>query len=90
MEIENLRRATLADLRSKFRELFQELTPCRHRELLLRRIAWRLQALAVGDLTDRARTLYRSPCLVRGRVGNLFAPALARVLRHTAAAPIAA
>src|SRR5579863_8571868 len=54
MEIENLRRATLADLRSKFRELFQEPTRSRHREHLFRRIAWRLQALAEGDLTDRA------------------------------------
>ncbi len=54
MEIENLRRATLADLRSKFRELFHEPTRSRHREHLFRRIAWRLQALAEGDLTGRA------------------------------------
>ena len=54
MEIENLRRATLADLRSKFRELFHEPTQSRHREHLFRRIAWRLQALAEGDLTERA------------------------------------
>jgi hypothetical protein len=53
MEIENLRRATLADLRSKFSELFQEPTRSRHREHLFRRIAWRLQALAEGDLTER-------------------------------------
>src|SRR5580698_4412763 len=50
MEIENLRRASLADLRSKFREP----TRSRHREHLFRRIAWRLQALAEGDLTERA------------------------------------
>ena len=55
MEIENLRRAPLADLRSKFRELFQEETRSRHRDHLFRRIAWRLQALAEGDLTERAR-----------------------------------
>ena len=55
MEIENLRRATLADLRSKFRDLFQEPTQSRHREHLFRRIAWRLQALAEGDLSERAR-----------------------------------
>jgi hypothetical protein len=55
MEIENLRRATLADLRSKFHELFQEPTRSRHREHLFRRIAWRLQALAEGDLSERAR-----------------------------------
>ena len=55
MEIENLRRATLADLRDKFREVFQEPTRSRHREHLFRRIAWRLQALAEGDLSERAR-----------------------------------
>jgi hypothetical protein len=37
------------------REVFQEETPCRNRNQLFRRIAWRLQALAEGDLTDRAR-----------------------------------
>ena len=55
VEIENLRRASLAGLRSKFREVFQEETRSRHREHLFRRIAWRLQALAEGDLSERAR-----------------------------------
>ena len=55
MEIENLRRASLAALREKYREVFQEETRCRHREHLFRRIAWRLQALAEGDLSERAR-----------------------------------
>jgi hypothetical protein len=56
MEIESLRRASLAGLREKFREIFQEETSSRHREHLFRRIAWRLQALADGDLTERAMT----------------------------------
>ena len=55
MEIESLRRASLAGLREKHREVFQEETRCRHREHLFRRIAWRLQALAEGDLSERAR-----------------------------------
>ena len=55
MEIENLRRASLARLHEKFREVFQEETRSRYREHLFRRIAWRLQALAEGDLTERAR-----------------------------------
>jgi len=55
MEIENLRRASLAALRDKYREVFQEDTGSRHREHLFRRIAWRLQALAEGDLSQRAR-----------------------------------
>jgi Protein of unknown function (DUF2924) len=55
MEIESLRRASMADLRSKYGEVFQERTRCTHREHLFRRIAWRLQALAEGDLSERAR-----------------------------------
>src|ERR1700693_3804392 len=55
MEIENLRRASLADLREKFREVFQEEARSRHREHLFRRIAWRLQAMAERNLSERAR-----------------------------------
>jgi len=55
MEIENLRRATLAGLREKYREVFREETRSRHREHLFRRIASRLQALAEGVLSERAR-----------------------------------
>ena len=49
MEMENLRRASMADLRKKYQEVFQEETRCRHREHLFRRIAWRLQA-GTGEL----------------------------------------
>jgi len=55
MEIESLRRASMAELREKYREVFREETRSRHREHLFRRIAWRLQALAEGDLSERAR-----------------------------------
>src|SRR5688500_19728309 len=55
MAIENLRRASLGALREKYREVFQEEARSRHREHLFRRIAWRLQALADGDLSGRAR-----------------------------------
>jgi hypothetical protein len=55
MEIESLRRATLAALREKYREVYQEETRVRHREHLFRRIAWRLPALAEGDLSEQAR-----------------------------------
>jgi hypothetical protein len=59
MEIENLRRATLTALRSRYREVFREETRSRHREHLFHRIAWRLQALAEGDLSQRARVRAR-------------------------------
>jgi Protein of unknown function (DUF2924) len=54
-EMESLRRASMVDLRKKYQEVFHEATRCRHREHLFRRIAWRLQALAEGDLSQRAR-----------------------------------
>src|SRR5580704_13908021 len=54
-EIENLRRATLAELRAKFQQVFHEPTQSRHRQHLFRLIAWRLQVLAEGDITERAR-----------------------------------
>ena len=55
MEIETLRRASVASLREKHRELFGEEARSRYREQLFRRIAWRLQALSEGDLSERAR-----------------------------------
>ncbi len=55
MEIEALRRATLAQLRERYRELFGEDAHSRHREHLFRKVAWRLQALDQGGLTERAR-----------------------------------
>jgi hypothetical protein len=54
VEIEKLRRASLQALREKHLELFGEATACRHRQHLFRRIAWRLQALAEGGLSERA------------------------------------
>jgi hypothetical protein len=55
IEVEKLRRVSLAGLREKYQEVFQEQTRSHHREHLFRRIAWRLQALAEGDLSERAR-----------------------------------
>jgi hypothetical protein len=55
MEVEKLRRANVAGLRERYREVFGEETRSRHREHLFRRIAWRLQARAEGDLSARAR-----------------------------------
>jgi hypothetical protein len=59
IEVEGLRRASVAGLREKYRELFQEETRSRHREHLFRKIVWRLQALAEGELSERARSRAR-------------------------------
>src|SRR5262249_16452059 len=43
--------------RQRFAELFGEATPGSNRTWLIKRIAWRMQALAEGDLSERARRL---------------------------------
>jgi len=53
-EIEQLRDAPLAQIRLKYREVFQEEPRSQHREHLLRRLAWRLQAAAQGGLSEAA------------------------------------
>jgi len=54
-EVAALARMTIVELRSRFAELFHEPTRANNRTWLLKRIAWRLQALAEGDLSERAR-----------------------------------
>jgi len=54
-EIAALKRMTLADLQRKYAETFGESTTSRHKEFLIRRILWRLQANEEGDLSERAR-----------------------------------
>jgi hypothetical protein len=54
-EIEQLRRLTVNGLREKYRELFGEDSRSGNKDYLYRRIAWRLQANAEGDLSERAR-----------------------------------
>ncbi len=54
-EIDALRRMTVKELRRRHAELFGEETRAGNRQYLFRRIAWRMQALAEGDLTERAR-----------------------------------
>jgi Protein of unknown function (DUF2924) len=54
-EMAALRRLTMRELRERFAEVFGENTPAGNRLWLMRRILWRLQALAEGDLSERAR-----------------------------------
>ena len=46
---------TVDQLRKKYQKLFKEPAGGRNRQWLVRRIAWRLQALAEGGLSERAR-----------------------------------
>jgi Protein of unknown function (DUF2924) len=54
-EVAALERLSVGQLRQRFAELFGEATPASNRTWLIKRIAWRLQALAEGDLSERAR-----------------------------------
>ena len=54
-ELARLPRLSVADLRSRYAELFGETTRTGNKAWLVKRLAWRLQALAEGDLSQRAR-----------------------------------
>ena len=54
-QIAALQRLTVKELRSRYAEVFGEPTNANNRDWLLRRIAWRLQELAEGGLSDRAK-----------------------------------
>src|SRR5271166_5364998 len=54
-EMAALRRLTMRELRARFAAVFGETTPAGNRLWLMRRILWRLQALAEGDLSERGR-----------------------------------
>ena len=54
-EVAALRRLSPKELRQRYAEVFGETTATRNKDWLLKRIAWRLQTLAEGDLSERAR-----------------------------------
>ncbi len=54
-EIAALRRMTVTELRARHIEVFGEQTRSGHKDYLIKRIAWRLQANAWGGLSERAQ-----------------------------------
>jgi hypothetical protein len=54
-EIDELSKMTVGQLRGKYLEVFGEESHSNHKQFLFRRIAWRIQALAEGGLSERAR-----------------------------------
>jgi hypothetical protein len=50
-----LQRLTVPQLRQRYAEVYAETTNAGNRAWLVKRILWRLQALAEGDLSARAR-----------------------------------
>jgi hypothetical protein len=54
-EVAALQRMTVRDLRTRYAEVFGEETRAGNKPWLVKRIAWRLQSLVEGDLSERAR-----------------------------------
>ena len=54
-EVAAMRQMSVRQVRARYVDVFGEPPRSRHRVHLVRRIAWRMQALAEGDLTERAR-----------------------------------
>jgi hypothetical protein len=54
-EVAALQGLSVGQLRQRFAELFGETTHASNRTWLVKRIVWRIQALAEGDLSERAR-----------------------------------
>ncbi len=54
-ELKRLGTLKTPQLKARYAELFGEPTRCNNRPYLIKRIAWRLQARAEGDLSERAR-----------------------------------
>jgi hypothetical protein len=50
-----LQRLTVPQLRQRYAEVYNETTNAGNRAWLVKRILWRMQALAEGDLSERAR-----------------------------------
>ena len=54
-QIDDLAKMTVGQLKQKYLEVFGEQSRSNHKQFLFRRIAWRIQALAEGGLSERAR-----------------------------------
>ena len=54
-QIAALAQLSVAELRMRYAEVFGEAPHAGHKTWLVKRLAWRIQALAEGDLSERAR-----------------------------------
>jgi hypothetical protein len=80
-ELALLQRMTVGQLRDRYGEVHGEPTRSFHKEFLIRRIAWRLQALEEGDLSERAKR--RAAELANDADIRLRPPPRLRLANHT-------
>ena len=84
-ELAQLGRLGVAALRSRYAEVFGDTTQTGNKAWLVKRIAWRLQALAEGDLSERARQ--RAAELANDAALRLSPPRSAETLADTKTGP---
>ena len=72
MELTTLRGMKTAQLVERYAEVFGEQVRSRHRDYLIRKIIWRMQANEEGDLSDRAR--HYAACLAQNVDVRLMPP----------------
>lgn len=58
-QIAALQRMTVGQLREQYEDVFGETTRAGNKDFLFKRIVWRLQSLAEGMLSERARQLLK-------------------------------
>ena len=75
-EVAVMQRMTVRELQRKYAEVFGEECRSKHKQSLIKRIAWRLQANAEGDLSERARR--RAAELANDADLRMKAPAISR------------
>ena len=81
-EIDELSRMTVGQLRQKYIEAFGEESRSNHKQFLFRRIAWRIQSLAEGGLSERARRRASRPGLEPGSATPTARPLFLNFLPH--------
>lgn len=54
-ELAQLRKMTMTELRDQYAQVWCEPSRSGNRDFLIKRIIWRMQALELGDLSERAR-----------------------------------
>jgi hypothetical protein len=54
-DLDELEQMTTNELCTRYQQLFGQPVRTRHKAYLIRKLAWRIQALAEGDLSQRAR-----------------------------------
>jgi hypothetical protein len=85
-QIDALRQMTITQLKDKYLQLFGEPTRSGNKDFLCKRLAWRIQSLAEGGLSERAKR--RAEELARDADLRLTIPRTAELAPKTVTAPL--